>query len=99
MKCLATFIGRVTCILSGGNRRVELYRIYKKGEEPIIADMNRGYCKGYEVGQEFSYKVMKEKGKPAVSRIKKLRPKRLSKKQVARIVKRIEKTLSGIDFL
>lgn len=99
MKSLATFIGRVTCILPSGNRRVKLYRIYKKGAEPIIADMKRGYCKGYEVGQEFSFKVMKEKGKPAVSRIKKLRPKRLSKKQFARIVKRIEKTLGGIDFL
>jgi len=98
MKSLATFIGRVTCILSGGIRRVELYRIYKRGEELIIADMKRGYCKGYEVGQEFSYKVMKEKGKPAVSRIKKLSPKRLSKKQVARIVRKVEKELGEIDF-
>jgi hypothetical protein len=77
---------------------VELYRIYKKGQEPIFADMKREYCKGYEVGQEFSYKVMKEKGKPAVSRIKKLSPKRLSKKQIARIVRKVEKELAGIDW-
>lgn len=75
MKCLATFIGRVIGILPGGNRRVELYRIYKKGEGLILADMKRKFCKGYEVGQEFSLKVMKRKGKPAVSRIKKLKPK------------------------
>lgn len=98
MKCLATFIGRVTCILSGGKRRVELYRIYKRGEEPIIADMECGYCKGYEVGQEFSFKVMKEKGKPAISRIRKLRPKRLSKKQVVRIVNSIQKKIGEIDW-
>lgn len=98
MKSLATFIGRVTCILSGGIRRVELYRIYKRGEELIIADMKRGYCKGYEVGQEFSYKVMKEKGKPEFSRIKKLKPKRLSKKQIARIVNIIKNELDRINW-
>lgn len=99
MKCLATFVGRVTCVLSDGIRRVELFRQYKKGNEGIIADMNREYCKGFKVGQEFRVKVLKEKGKPAWLEVKKLEPKKLDKKKVARILERIQKALKDIDFV
>jgi transposase len=98
MKSLATFVGRVTCVLSGGIRRVELYRQYKKGEG-IVADMNKEFCKGFEVGQEFRVRVLKEKGKPAWLEVKKLKPKKLDKKKIARILERIQKTLKDIDFV
>lgn len=99
MKCLATFVGRVTCVLSGGIKRVELHRQYKKDNEGIIADMNKEFCKGFEVGQEFRVRVLKEKGKPAWSEVKKLKPKKLDKKKISRILERIQKTLKDIDFL
>jgi hypothetical protein len=82
-------------VLSGDIRRVELYRQYKKGSEPIIADMKREFCKGFKVGQEFRLRVLKEKSNPAWLEVKKLKPKVLTERQLKRIVRKVERELEG----
>lgn len=99
MKCIATFVGVVTCVQPGGTRIVEVWRPYKKGAfESFITKMNRKFCKGFKVGQVFRSRVLKEKGKPAKSVVTKVKPIKLTEKQFKRIEREVEKELEGIDL-
>lgn len=98
MKCLALYRGRVTCVLRGGTRIVNLWRPYKQNEESIVADMNHAQAKGFKVGQLFESRVMKKKGQPAFLKVTKWTPKPLGPRTLARIRREVDEALSGIDW-
>lgn len=93
MKVIASYFGRVSCV-NRGTRTVVLTR--KNGEE-IVADMIRRIGRHYKKGDCFRYRILRS-GDKVKSQFRKIYPRKLTEKQLARIHRDVEKSLKGIDF-
>lgn len=97
MKCVASYIGKVNCVLPDGNLRVSVWRQYSKNREEIVADMVKAKAQALAVGDVFTCKVMK-RGKKYYTEVKKLKPKVISPRTLARICNEVNRRLGKIDF-